>query len=85
MLYDEQFIPELNTFYHRNDDVNISYIKYEDKILNKTLSSYLYNNPIMNGFLTMLNGLISLLFDQFNIIRNFKNITVDKYYYKHTN
>lgn len=85
MLYNEKDIPELNVFYHRNDDVNKNYVDYEKVILNKSISSFIYNNPMMSSFLTQLNGLVSLFFDQFNVIKNFKNITVDKYYYRHTN
>ena len=85
MLYNDKDIPELNKFYHRNDDDTKQYVSYEDSILNKSLSPYLYNNTIMEGFLNKLNRLVSLFFDQFNIIKNWKNFTVDKYYYKHKN
>ena len=85
MLYDEQFIPELNIFYHRNDDININYVDYENVILNKSLSSYIYNNVIMSIFLTFLNKLISLYFDSFNVVKNWRNYNVDKYFYKHSN
>jgi hypothetical protein len=85
MLYNEKDIPELSAFYHRNDDTNKNYVDYEKIILDKSLSPYIYNNNMMSGFLTMLNGLVSLFFDQFNIVKNFKNFTVDKYFYKHTN
>ena len=84
MLYNEKQIPELNVFYHRNDSVKKNYMDYENVILNKTLSSYIYTNNTMNTFLNMLNKLVSLFFDQFNIIKNFQNFTVDKYHYKHT-
>ena len=39
----------------------------------------------MNSFLNKLQRPISILFDNFNIIKNFKNYNVDKYYYKHKN
>ena len=32
MLYDQQFIPELNQFYHMNDDITKNYIDYESEI-----------------------------------------------------
>jgi hypothetical protein len=85
MLYDEQFIPELNIFYHRHDDINKNYVDYENVILNKSLSSYIYNNNLMSGFLNFLNKLVSLYFDSFNIVKNFPNYMVDKYFYKHSN
>ena len=85
MLYDKQSIPELNVFFHRNDDIKKNYMDYQNVILNRTLSAYIYGNSTMSGFLNRLNSLISLFFDQFNIIKNFKNFTVDKYWYKQTN
>lgn len=85
MLYDDKNIPELNKFFHRNDDLNLKYVNYENNILNKTISPYVYSNNIMDGFLNRLNKLVALFFDQFNIIKNFKNFTVDKYFYKSTN
>jgi hypothetical protein len=85
MLYNDKDIPELHDFYHRNDDLTKKYVDYENIILNKTLSPYIYNNPIMEGFLTRLNKVISLFFDQFNIIKNWRNFTVDKYFYKSVN
>jgi len=85
MLYDKQYIPELNAFYHKNDDVKKNYVDYQNQILDKTLSPYMYSNSMMSSFLTQLNPMISLFFDQFNILKNYKNFTVNKYYYKHTN
>ena len=83
MLYNKKDIPELHEFYHRNDDLTKKYVDYENVILNNTLSSYIFNNPIMAGFLRLLNSSIAMFFDQFNIIKNWKNFTVDKYWYKH--
>ena len=37
----------------------------------------------MAGFLDRLQPILSIFFDQMNIIKNFRNITVDKYYFKH--
>lgn len=85
MLYNTKDIPELNKFYHRNDDINKNYVDYENQILDKSLSPYLYGNKLMSSFLTKLNPLISLFFDQFNILKNYKNFTCDKYNYKNTN
>jgi hypothetical protein len=85
MLYNQKDIPELNVLFHRNDSTTKKYLDYEKVILDKSLSPYLYSNSRMAKFLTMLNGLVSLFFDQFNVLKNFKNFTVDKYYYKGTN
>ncbi len=38
---------------------------------------------MMNSFLKRLQTLAAKLFDQMNIMKNFQNYMVDKYYYKH--
>ena len=45
----------------------------------------MFNNDIMNSFLEQLQVLVSILFDEHNVIKNFKNYIVDKYYFKHPN
>jgi hypothetical protein len=82
MLYDRQQLSELNYMKHRHDDDD-SYFDYEKNILDKSLSPYMYNNDVMNGFLKKLQSLLSLNFDHMNVMKNFKNYMVDKYHYKH--
>ena len=82
MLYEDIQIPELHYMKHRHDD-DTDYVNYQDSLLDKSLSPYLYNNNIMNDFLKRLQRLVSIIFDQHNIIKNFKNFMVHKYYYKH--
>jgi hypothetical protein len=69
---------------HKYDDDN-DFVNYENKLFDRTLSPYIYENDIMNSFLKKLQVLASVLFDQMNIAKNFRNIMVDKYYYKHKN
>jgi hypothetical protein len=54
--------------------MNNDFVDYEKTILTKTLSPYLYENEMMNGFLTRLQPLVALLFDQMNIIKNLKKL-----------
>jgi hypothetical protein len=82
MYYEKQSLPELHYMKHLHDD-DKDYVDYEKDILNKTLTPYLFSNGLMSGFLQRIQPLLSMMFDNFNIIRNFKNYTVDKYYYKH--
>jgi hypothetical protein len=84
MYYEEQSLPELHFMKHRHDQ-GAKFVNYEDKILDKTLSPYLYNNDLMFGFLKKIQRLVSMMFDNVNIVKNFKNYNVDKYYYKHKN
>lgn len=84
MLYEEKDIPELHFMKHRHDSAS-DYVDYENNILNKSLSPYMFMNDRMGTFLTKLQKLMALMFDQFNVIKNWRNYNVDKYYYKHTN
>jgi hypothetical protein len=84
MYFEEKDLPELHFMKHRHDD-DKDFVDYEKDILNKTLSPYIFNNDMMNEFLSRLQRPVSMLFDNFNIIKNFKNYMVDKYYYKHKN
>ena len=81
MLYKRKQLPEIFYLRHRNDTDN-DFVDYESKILNKTLSPYMFQNNMMNGFLTKLQPLVALLFDQMNILKNFRNYLVDKDWYK---
>jgi len=81
MLYDRKQLPELNHLRHRHDD-DKSYIKYDENILDRSLSPYIYRNDLMNGFLKRLQRLAALLFDHMNVVKNLKNYMVDKYEYK---
>jgi hypothetical protein len=80
MLIIEKELPELYNLKHRNDSFVIE--SNENDILDKTLSPYLYNNDTMNAYLKRLQVLVYMLFDKNNIVRNFKNPTVDKYEYR---
>lgn len=81
MLFDRKQLPELKFLktFHDSDNPNFD---YEKDILNKSLSPYLYENKVMANFLDKLQPMISLFFDHFNIIKNWKNYMVDKYHYK---
>jgi hypothetical protein len=81
MLYEKKELPEIHYMKHRHDS-NKDWVDYENNILNKSLSPYLYENDVMNGYLNRIQSLASIQFDQINFIKNFKNYMVDKYYYK---
>ena len=84
MYYKEQHLDELYQLKHRYDD-DTNFVDYEKDILNKSLSPKLFENDRMYNFLNKLQRLAAILFDNHNIIKNFKNYNVDKYYYKHKN
>lgn len=81
MLYQKKQLPELLYMKHLHDTDN-DFVDYEKKILSNNLSSYMYENNMMNGFLNRLQPLVAVMFDQVNIVKNFKNYIVDKDWYK---
>lgn len=81
MLYKKRQLPELYYMKHRHDNDN-DFVDYENKLLDKTLSPYMYQNDTMNGFLKRFQPLLGLLFDQMNVVKNLKNYIVDKDWYK---
>ena len=81
MLFDQQQLPQLRFMKHRHDKIE-GYFEYENQILDLSLSPYMYKNDNMNIWLKKMQPLVSIMFDQVNVMRNFKNYMVDKYYYK---
>ncbi len=82
MLHDREQLPELRFMKQFHDDYRPN-VNYENQLLKKSLSPYMYGNNTMNGFLDRLESMVSLIFDHMNLVKNFKNYMVDKYYYKH--
>lgn len=81
MLDDYRQLPELRYMKTRHNN-NDSYVDYEKFILDKSLSPHIYQNDTVFGFLRKIQPLVALMFDRFNIIKNFKNYMVSKYHYK---
>lgn len=84
MYFDEKDLPELQFMKHRHDD-DKDFVDYEKVILKNTLSPHIFRNDLMNEFVNRIQRLVAILFDNMNIIKNFKNYNVDKYYYKNKN
>ena len=84
MLNKERQIEELWDLKHRND-TDKDWVDYEDIILDRTLSPYVFQNDEMKNYLDNIKGIPSRWFDQVNMIKNYKNYIVEKDYYKHKN
>ena len=81
MLFEQKQLPELRYMKSFHDDAGPQF-NYEQDILNKSLSPYIFQNVIMFNFLDKIRPMLALFFDQMNIVKNFKNYMVDKYHYK---
>ena len=79
--FEEKQIEEIYVVKHRHDSDN-DFVDYDKSILDKTLSPFLFYNDTLDGFLNRSKRLVAILFDNANIIKNFRNYMVDKYYYK---
>ena len=81
MFYTKKELTEIFFLKHRNDTGDFR--TNENNVLDKSLSPYLFKNNTINAFLKKLQKIIYLFFDQNNVVRNFKNPTVDKYEFRH--
>jgi len=68
--------------YSRNEKINNIGFDYKDKILRRTVSSYLFKDPVRASILDKFESWIYFLVDQVKTIRTFYNFTVDKNYKK---
>jgi len=85
MIEESKHIKEYYYIKHRKDKLKHTGFDYEKNIFNKTMSNIMFQNPVLNEFLSYLQNHIILMFDSVLIIRNFWNYTVDRYYNKHHN
>lgn len=85
MLYKDKEIKEIWDLKHRNDSKSHNGFDYNEKLLSKSLSSFMFYNENMSEYLSIIKQSLILYFDSFNIVRNFKNYLVDKYYDQHIN
>jgi hypothetical protein len=81
MLYEKKQNSELLFMKSRHND-NTSFVKYDESVLDNSLSPHIYKNDTMNTFLKLLQPLVSIILDHMNVVKNFKNYIVDKYDYK---
>lgn len=84
MLREQKEISEIYNLKHRFDDYEKGF-DYSEKLLSKSISPHLYNNPNMAGFLTRLNNMVVLMVEQTLYLRNLKSFFVDKFYNDHVN
>lgn len=83
MLEKDSQIPELYYLKTRWNSNNNRHFPWEDNILSKTTSVRPWMNPNLNGFLTRLQQNVALMVESCNIVRNFFNVAVSKYYNDH--
>lgn len=85
MIEESKHIKELYYIKHRNDNLKNVGFDYENKLFQRTLSRMMFDNPILNNFLSLLQKQVVLMIESTLVVRNFYNYTVGKYYNKHNN
>jgi len=85
MIQEEKHITELWNVKHRKDDLKYTGFNYEENLYRRTLSSVMFDNPILNEFLTRLQKQTILMLESTLVVRNFWNYTVPRFYNKHPN
>jgi hypothetical protein len=83
MLDKEVQIPELYQLRHRHDNFKHRHFPWEKWILKKSTVPMLWKNPNMNGYMTRIEKIMVLFISQVAVVRNFWNISVNKYYNDH--
>ena len=83
MLEEKSQISELYYLKTRWNGSENRHFPWEDNILRKTMSVRPWMNPNLNGFLTRIQVNVALMVESCNIVRNFFNVAVNKYYNDH--
>ena len=85
MLQQDRQISELYYLKNRFNDNKYRHFDWENNILKKTTSPIIWENPNTNQFMTLIEKNAALMIESVNIVRNFFNIAIDKYYNDHWN
>ena len=72
-------LDELHYLRHKHDEFRHRHFPWENHLLKKTTSAFLWKNPVMNKFLTRIEKVLVLMVEVVAIPRNYFNYTVHKY------
>lgn len=76
-------ISETYDLKHRFDSKTNRHYPWENDLLKKTTTAYIWKNTNMHEYLTKIQSILVLMVEQMNYARNFFNFTVHKYYNDH--
>lgn len=82
-LEKDRQLSELYDLKHKHDSKSNRHFPWEDNLLKKTTTNYIWKNDTMYNFLLKIEKMNVLLIEQMNFARNFFNFTVDKFYNDH--
>lgn len=76
-------ITELYDIKNRFNSKTNRHYPWEDSILKKSTTSYIWKNENMNEYLTKVEKIMVFMVEKMNYSRNYFNFTVNKYYNDH--
>jgi hypothetical protein len=82
-LEKDKQIQELYFLKHKHDNMLHKGYNWQDNILKKTTTPFIWKNPVMHTFLSKIEKMLSLMVEKISVARNFFNYTVPKYYDEH--
>ena len=82
-LNKDRQIQELYGLKHRYDSKSYRHFPWEDNLMKKTTTPYMWQNETMYNYLLKIEKMTVLMLEQINFARNFFNFTVDKDYNDH--
>jgi hypothetical protein len=85
MIERESQIKELYDLRHRKDVELHTHFDWENNMLQKMVSSRMYNNPIMSDFLDRYQKLLVWMYESNVVVRNLYNFCVSRYYNRYNN
>lgn len=85
MIERESQIKELYDLRHRKDEELHTHFDWENNMIEKMVSSHMYNNPILSDFLNRYQKLLVWMYESNVVIRNLYNYTVSRYYNRYNN
>lgn len=85
MIERESQIKELYDLRHRKDVELHTHFDWETKMLEKMVSSHMYNNPKLSEYLVRYQKLLVWMYESNVVVRNIYNYTCGKYYNKYNN
>jgi len=83
MIERESEIKELYDLKHRKDNEIHTHYDYENNLIRKMFSKYIYGNDKMFGMLDHLKDQWIWMIESVLPLKNFYNFTVNKYWNKH--
>lgn len=83
MIEKERFIQEMHDLNHFHDDDPNTGFNYQDELFNCSMSPYMFGNETFDEFLELYKKCSVWMIESVTSLRNYFDLSVDKYYDRH--